>query len=134
MDLEFDRQKLIADWAKRFRGLSEKKEYAAFIYSIDKGGIKRYYMGHTYSGFGRNKPFKPNVIIPFIYFYAIESILEWFKRGSKVECFIHTHPKPDAGFTYRHFSSVDSKLLRLGRIRSVCLVPFENNDINFINQ
>lgn len=134
MDLEVDRQELIADWAKRFRRLSEKKEHAAFIYYIEKDGMKRYYIGRTFSGFGRNNPFQPNVILPFIYFYAIESIFEWLKKGSKVACFIHTHPKPGVGYTNRHFSSVDVQLLRLRRIKSVCVVPFENNDINFINK
>ncbi len=134
MELRIDRNELTVDWADRFRKLSEKKEYAAFVYSMEVEGEKKYYIGRTYSGFGRNGPIQPNVIIPFIYFYVIESIFEWLKNRAKIECFIHTHPKPKEGFTNRHFSPVDLKLLELRRMKSVCVVPYENNEINTINK
>lgn len=129
-----DKHELIEAWANQYRQMSERKEHAAFIYSREEESVRKYYIGHTYSGFGRIRPFQPNVIIPFIYFYAIESIFEWLKKGATVECFVHTHPSPEKGYTNRHFSSVDMKLLHLRRIKSVCVVPFENNEINFINK
>ncbi len=132
MEEVIDKQKLIKAWAYQYRQMSETKEHAAFIYSNEEEGVKKYYVGHTYAGFSKNGPFQPNVIIPFVYFYIVESIIEWFRKRAEVECFIHTHPKPEKGFTNRQFSNVDMKLLHLKRIKLVCVVPFENNEINFI--
>lgn len=133
MGKNLDKEEVVVTWANHYRMLSEKKEYAAFIYSMKEDGQKKYYFGRTYSGFGRNRLFQPNVIIPFVYFYFVESSIQWFKRRAKVAGFIHTHPKPEDGFTYCHFSSVDLKLLRLRKIRTVCVAPYENSEINCIS-
>lgn len=133
MEKSLYKEAVVITWANHYRMLSEKKEFGAFIYSMKEDGLTKYYSGRTFSGSGKNRLFQPNVIIPFVYFYFVESFIEWFKRRAKVAGFIHTHPKPDEGFTYRHFSSVDLKLLRLARITSICVVPFENSEINCIS-
>lgn len=70
------------------------------------------------------------MVMPFIYLYTIESTKEWLKHKANIEAFVHTHPKPNAGFTYRSHSKEDLFLLKLPRINAVYVVPYENNELN----
>lgn len=118
------------DWARAYRRLGEKREFAAFIYSAVIGGAKEYYCGRTYPGMEGIGPIRANVVLPFIRLYLIENLLERLLRGAVPEAFIHTHPKPPSGFTMRQHSSEDLALLRLPGIKSVYVVPFENDELN----
>ncbi len=117
-------------WSFKYRYLSEKIEFAALIYSAFKDGKKIYYTGRTYAGMGKLGFIRPNVVIPFIYIYTIQSLIQRILHKAFKESFIHTHPKPNPGYTYRHHSKEDMFLLRLPGIKAVYVIPYENNEIN----
>ncbi|MDD4772681.1 MAG: hypothetical protein PHZ09_03660 [Eubacteriales bacterium] len=119
-----------AAWSADYRSLSEKKEYGALIYSTAEDDCKIYYTGKTYAGMGKIGIIRPNVAIPFVFVYTVQAFIERIRRKASPEAFIHTHPKPDAGYTYRYHSKEDMFLLRLPGIKGVYVIPYENNEIN----
>lgn len=120
----------VGAWCSEYRYLSEKIEYAAMIYSAFQDKNKIYYTGRTYAGMGKFGFIRPNVVIPFIYIYTIQSLIQRILHKAFRESFIHTHPKPNAGYTYRYHSKEDMFLLRLPGIKAVYVIPYENNEIN----
>jgi hypothetical protein len=119
-----------AVWADMFRGRSAIVEYAAFVYSLRVGGEKKYYTGRTHVGMGSHGRIRANVVIPFIYMYLFQSVIELIKRGARIEAFIHSHPQPGPGYTCRNHSPEDLLLLKLPGIKTVYVIPFENTEIN----
>ncbi len=117
-------------WSARYRELSEKKEHVALIYSAAKTEGKGYALGRTFPGAGRWGPFRPNVVIPFIYLYCVEALKVWLLYRYTVVAVIHTHPRPPEGMTYRHHSPEDLLLLKLPGIAAVYVVPYENTEVN----
>ena len=75
----------VQDWANTYRPLSKENEHGAFIYEIDLGEKKIYYVTDTYKGA------KNNVIVPTVWLEMKR--LNVFAIGSAV-AMIHTHPKP----------------------------------------
>jgi hypothetical protein len=98
----------------------------AFLYSISSGGDRLYFTGRTYRGMKKRGPIHPNVILPFLFLYFFQATHYWLTSGARIEAFLHTHPQPDPGYTYDHFSRVDRWLLFLPMIRAVYLIPYEN--------
>lgn len=119
-----------AAWSAEYRIRSEKNEFGALIYSVPSDGGKKYYAGRTFAGMGKIGMIRPNVVIPFVFVYIVEAFIERIRRKSSTEAFIHTHPKPDAGYTYRYHSKEDMFLLRLPGIKGVYVIPYENDAIN----
>lgn len=119
-----------AAWSDVYRSLGVRKEYAAFVYSATIGGVRKYYIGRTYEGMGKHGMIRANVVIAFLYLYLIQTTKERLKRKAKISAFLHTHPKPPAGFTCRYHSAEDMFLLKLPRIVAVYVIPYENKEIN----
>ncbi len=117
-------------WSDIFRSRGIRKEYAAFVYSTEMGGVTRYFTGKTHIGMGKHGIIRANVVIPFLYMYLVQSITERLKRKANIAAFIHTHPEPPQGYTCRNHSAEDLFLLKLPRIKAVYVIPYENKDIN----
>lgn len=126
----FDELKAVFQWSHRYRPCSEKHEYAAMVYSVSVYGDQVFYLGKTFRGMAGHGLISPNVVIPFLYLFAVEALKERLKYKAKVVAFVHTHPKPPLGFTVRFHSAADRWLLRLPTLRAVYVIPFENNEIN----
>lgn len=119
-------------WSDKYRALSEVKEHVALIYAMSVNGAPGFYLGRTYRGMGEYGPFRPNVALPFIYLYIVETMKERIVLRSKPVAIIHSHPRPAHGMTCRHHSWEDHQLLKLPGIDAVYVVPFENNEVNRI--
>ncbi len=117
-------------WGEQNRPLSEVKERMAFIYAVPGEGARTYYLGRTYTGMGKCGPFRPNVVIPFMYLYMTETLQEWLRLRSRPVALVHTHPRPSPGMTCRHHSREDRMLLKLPGIHAVYVVPYENDEVN----
>lgn len=120
----------VKGWSERYRVKSEKVEHGAFVYTAIKKGERIYYTGKTYAGMGSFWFIRPNVVIPFIFMYVFQSLMQLLLYRAHLSSFIHTHPKPDKGYTYRYHSKEDLFLLRLPAIKAVYVIPYENNEIN----
>ncbi len=125
----FSAQETAKEWAVLYRPLSETHEMGALLYSRSVGGGRVYYCGRTYRGMRKRGPLQPNVILPFLYLYLIEAIHQWLGYGAQIEAFLHTHPKPDPGFTYSHPSQADRWLLLLPMLKTVYIIPWENQEL-----
>lgn len=117
------------NWASLYRPLSETHEMAAILYSRAAGGRKIYYYGRTYRGMRKRPPIQPNVILPFLYLYLVEATRHWLRYGAQIEAFLHTHPKPDSRFSYNHPSKADRWLLLLPMLKTVYIIPWENQEL-----
>ncbi len=117
-------------WSEKYRKLSSKKEYASFVYAINIRGEKKYYIGRTYRGMGKCGIISPNVILPFLYQYFILLVIERLKQRASIAAFLHTHPKPPSGSTYKYHSAADLLLLKLPGIRAVYVIPYENKELS----
>lgn len=117
-------------WSEKYRSLGIRREYAAFVYAVDIDGEVKYYTGHTYAGMGRHGIIRPNVVIPFLYLYLIQSAIERLKYKAGIAAFLHTHPKPPTGYTYKRHSAEDLFLLKLPGINAVYVIAFENNELS----
>ena len=118
-------------WANRYRRQSAQFEYAALIFSTKRSGESCYYISKTYKGMKSHLSMRirPNVVAPLFYLYGLVSVKEKLLRNSAVEAFIHSHPEPPSGHTYRNPSKEDRMLLKLRNIKPVYVIPYENNDI-----
>ena len=119
----------VAAWCSEYRRVSKKVEYAALVYSAFREGEEIYYTGRTYAGMGKFGFIRPNVVIPFVFMYMLQSVTQRLLHKARMVSFIHTHPMPEKGFTYRNHSKEDLFLLRLPGIHAVYVVPYENNEI-----
>lgn len=120
----------IKDWAIRYRHLSIDYEHGAMIYRRESKEVTTYHIGKTIRGTKGSKVFRPNVVLAFLYFYGIESVFRWILHRDDIAAFIHTHPRPPLGYSYRRHSKEDLGLLKLKRIREVIVVPYENLEVN----
>jgi len=120
----------IHDWAKQYRPLSIDYEHGAMIYRRESTEVTTYRIGKTIRGTKGSKITRPNVVLAFLYFYGIESIFRWILHRDVIAAFIHTHPRPPLGFSYRRHSKEDLGLLKLKRIKEVIVVPYENQEMN----
>ena len=118
-------------WANRYRSQSAQFEYAALIFSTKRSGETCCYISKTYKGMKShlNMGIRPNVVVPLLHLYGWVSIKEKLLRNSTVEAFIHSHPEPPSGHTYRNPSKEDRMLLKLRNIKTVYVIPYENGDI-----
>ena len=114
-------------WADAYRPMSEYYEYAVFVYRKKNSG--EFYLGRTLKGMKDIRKLRANVVMAFIFLYLTESLKEFLVSRSSVEAFIHTHPKPDAGYTNKSFSKEDLFTLKMRRIKAIYLVPYENKEI-----
>jgi hypothetical protein len=126
----FDELKTAVQWGRRYRPVSETHEHAALIYCAKAYGDRFYYIGKTYKGMAQHRWISPNVVLPFLYLFLCEAWKERLLNQATVAAFVHTHPKPDPGFTYRFHSRIDRWLLRMPKLNAVYVVPFENDEIN----
>lgn len=120
----------INDWAIRYRPLSIDYEHGAMIYRRESTEGTTYHIGKTIRGTKGSKVFRPNVVFAFLYFYGIESIFRWILHRDHIAAFIHTHPRPPEGYSFRRHSKEDIGLLKLKRIKEVIVVPYENLEVN----
>lgn len=120
----------VAVWCSEYRRMSQKAEHAAMVYSTFRDGKKVYYTGRTYRGTGGFGFIRPNVVLPFVFMYLFQSVIQRLLHKARMESFVHTHPMPGKGFTYRYHSKEDMFLLRLPGIHAVYVVPYENDEIS----
>lgn len=118
-----------AAWGEENRPYSEVKERMAFIYALPVSGGSGFYLGRTRVGMGLWGPIRPNVAVPLVYLYLLETLSEWLLRRAVPVAVVHSHPRPPRGHTYGHHSREDLQLLRLPGIHAVFVVPYENREV-----
>ena len=112
----------VQDWANTYRPLSKENEHGAFIYEIDLGEKKIYYVTDTYKGA------KNNVIGPTVWLEMKR--LNVFSIGSAV-AMIHTHPKPEKA--YNTFPShADMFVYNYFGLNEVYVIPYTTGNYNII--
>ena len=112
-------------WANSFWRLSKDFEHCALVYKrVDENGNEVYTFGETKIGSKGLPPlFQPNVVTSLADLYFNEKIPDASLVG-----FIHSHPEPPKGYTYKGFSSWDLALKNLLGIDYVTLAPYENGN------
>lgn len=123
-------EEAVHEWAKHYRPISIDYEHGAMIYRRESAAFTTYRIGKTIRGTKGSRFSRPNVVLAFLYFYGIESMARWIVHRDQIAAFIHTHPRPPEGYSYRRHSKEDLGLLRLKRIKEVIVVPYENLEVN----
>ncbi len=118
-----------AAWGAQNRPLSEVRERMAFIYAMPADRGSGYYLGRTGTGMGRWGPLRPNVALPFVGLYLFETLTQRLLRRAKPTAWVHSHPRPPQGASYRQPSREDRLLLKLPGIHAVYVVPYETDQV-----